>query len=365
MKGFVLKIFHKVLLGNLLVVLVPLAGLAFLIDRAQNDQLETIENELRLEASSIERDIDRWAEMNRRMLTQNSLNADITSMETSRQTPILENILNTYEWVFLVYTVDENGYMTARSDDKNILNDDGTPAHFRGDRGYFKAIANGETFGQSVVMSRTINLPVYVLCVPLGGTDSGRKDMICTASKLEDVSQTVANLKLGSTGYAFLTSKADKLIASGEFSSSAAEGLQDMSDHPTIANSQSKQLYTFDQDGKKVVSYSVDAGFGWRLVVQQDYDEIFQSVTDAKKNAWTFLGLTIAAIALLAMFFSRELSRSIRKLTDLADDYSKGLFDKPNGSLTRRDEIGDLSRAIDRMGKSIRIAMSKLSDKKP
>lgn len=363
MKGFILNIFHKILLGNLLIALVPLAGLFFLIDNTQKDRSDSVENELRLEATTIARDITRWAEMNRRILTQNSLNANIRSMQTSRQKPILNNMLQSYEWSYLVYAIGSDGYKTARSDDKKILKDDGTKAHFRGDRGYFKSIMNDEAIGQSVVMSRTINGPAYVLCVPVEGSILRQKNALCMASKLEEVSKIVANTKLGETGYAFLTSDENKLIATGEFSVDKNDGLQDMSDHPTIAESSVNQLYTFEQNGTKVVSYSVEAGFGWRLVIQQNYDEVFQSVTDAKYNAWFIIVLTIIVIALLAMFFSRELSRAIIKLTALADDYSKGLFDTANISVKRRDEVGDLARAIDRMGKSIRIAISKLSDK--
>ncbi|PWQ96941.1 cache domain-containing protein [Leucothrix arctica] len=363
MKGFVLNIFHKILLGNLLIALVPLAGLFFLIDNAQSDRLASVENELRLEATSIAGDITRWAEMNRRLLSQNSLNVDIQSMQESRQKPILQNMQQSYDWAFLIYALSGDGFMTARSDDKSILNPDGSKAHFRGDRGYFKSLAAGDPIGQSVVMSRTINLPVYVLCVPIESAGDKQENSLCMASKLEDISQTVANTKLGKTGFAFLTSDEDKLIASGEFSVDQRSGLQDMSDYPILAKSSPKQLYTFDQSGKKIVSYSVEAGFGWRLVIQQDYDEVFQSVTDARRSAWLVIALTILAIALLAMFFSRELSSAIRKLTVLADDYSKGLFDKVNLGLTRSDEVGDLARAIDRMGKSIRIAISKLNDK--
>ena len=363
MKGFVLNIFHKILLGNLLIALVPLAGLFFLINNAQNDRLDGVENELRLEATTIARDITRWAEMNRRILTQNSLNENVQSMQTSRQKPILDNMLKSYEWSYLVYAIGFDGYKTARSDDNSILKDDGTKAHFRGDRGYFKSIANGDAIGQSVVMSRTIDGPAYVLCVPLQGAILKHKSALCMASKLEEISKIVANTKLGKTGYAFLTSDENKLIATGEFADNKNDGLQDMSGHPTIAETSVNQLYTFEEDGKKVVSYSVEAGFGWRLVIQQDYDEVFQAVTEAKVNAWLIIAFTILAIVLLAMFFSRELSSAIRKLTALADDYSKGLFDKANLSLKRSDEIGDLARAIDRMGKSIRIAINKLSDK--
>lgn len=363
MKGFVLNIFHKILLGNLLIALVPLAGLFFLIDNAQDDRLKSVENELRLEATSIARDITRWAEMNRRLLSQNSLNSDIQSMQESRQKPILENMKESYDWAFLIYALSGDGFMTARSDDKSILKPDGTKAHFRGDRGYFKSIANGEAIGQSVVMSRTINLPVYVLCVPIAGGKGEEQNSLCMASKLEDISQTVANTKLGQTGYAFLTSEEDKLIASGEFTEDNRSGLEDMSDYPTIAKSSLNELYTFDQDGKKIVSYSVKAGFGWSLVIQQDFDEVFQPVTEARNNAWLIIALTVLSIVLLAMFFSRELSSAIKKLTALADDYSKGLFDKANLSLSRSDEVGDLARAIDRMGKSIRIAINKLTDK--
>ena len=73
------------------------------------------------------------------------------------------------------------------------------------------------------------------------------------------------------------------------------------------------------------------------------------------------LGITLAAVVLVAMLLSRGLSVPIQRLTALAEDISRGRLDSKISYVSRGDEIGALARAIDRLSTSIRLAMKRLA----
>lgn len=362
-RKFSLNIFQKILIGYLLIPVLPLLGLLYLIYTGQIERTENVENQLKYQALSVSNDISRWAEMNLKVLKQNSMNQDIRSMEEAKQKPILENILNTYDWTYLVYAIGGDGYKTARSDNRAIFKKDGSKAHYRGDRNYYKQIIDGNPHGQQVVISRTIGGPAYVLCVPIETAD-GEDNALCMASELANISENVTSTQIGESGFAFLTDNKNNLIAHGGNFPEIKDKLTSFSKHPAIANGKVDSTALYEYEGQKIVSYTTDTGLGWKLTVQQDYNEAYRELKVAQKNAVILLILTIVLTLIFAIMLSRGLSLPIQKLTLIANGYSKGKFNIAIPGLDRGDEIGNLARAIQRMGKSIRIAIKKLQQKR-
>lgn len=358
-KKLSLNIFHKILFGYLLIPVLPLLGILYLINTGQAERIENTENQLKYHALSVSNDISRWAEMNLKVLKQNSLSKDIRSMTTIKQKPILENIQNTFDWSYLVYSIGSDGYKTARSDNKAIIKKDGSKAHYRGDREYYKQIVNGKNFGQQVVISRTHGGPAYVLCVPIEKS-GGDHNALCMASELSTISENVTAAQIGKTGFAFLTDDKNNLIAHGGDLTKVGDKLVNFGEHPAIAGGRVGRPTQYEYEGREIVSYTTNTGLGWKLTVQQDYTEAYQELITAKRNAIILLALTVVLTLLFAMMLSRGLSLPIQRLTEIANGYSRGKFNVAIPGLDRGDEIGNLARAIQRMGKSIRIAIKKL-----
>jgi methyl-accepting chemotaxis protein len=63
---------------------------------------------------------------------------------------------------------------------------------------------------------------------------------------------------------------------------------------------------------------------------------------------------------LLAWLLSRSITKPIEQLTQAAGDISRGKFEEKIFGAQRRDEIGDLARAIGRMSASTKIAMERI-----
>lgn len=73
------------------------------------------------------------------------------------------------------------------------------------------------------------------------------------------------------------------------------------------------------------------------------------------------IGALAMAIGLgLAWVLSRSITRPIEQLTQAADNISRGKFADEIVGAQRKDEIGDLARAIGRMAASIKIAMDRI-----
>lgn len=64
----------------------------------------------------------------------------------------------------------------------------------------------------------------------------------------------------------------------------------------------------------------------------------------------------------LIVIMIKSISTPLEKLTEIATDYSKGALDSDIEDTDRKDEIGALSRAIKRLGKSTKIIMKKLEE---
>jgi methyl-accepting chemotaxis protein len=93
------------------------------------------------------------------------------------------------------------------------------------------------------------------------------------------------------------------------------------------------------------------------LIDRTDYAESHQ----ATLLRILLIGAVALAIGLLlAWLLSRSITRPIEQLTQAADSISRGKFGEEIVGTQRKDEIGDLARAIGRMAASIKIAMERI-----
>ena len=300
--------------------------------------------------------VDDWVEMNYRMLHENAALPDIRAMEAEKQNPILKLIRNEYDWSYLVITVDRDGRNIGRSDD--------LPARDYADRIYVKQVLNGEAMGREVLISRTTGLPAFVLSVPIRGDTGQLEGVLAVGMSIVELSDQITNARIGETGYAFLVDENGKVIA--HQSREYTQLREDFSRHPAfvalMSDNQSQTVYE-DDVGKKAVASMKLTGQGWVMVVQQDHDEAFRPIEEANRSALILLACTLALVTVVASVISHRLTGPIRRLTVVVNEVSVGNFealDRNRKDVERRDEIGALARAIDRLAVSVRMALSRL-----
>ncbi|MFL6623864.1 MAG: cache and HAMP domain-containing protein [Sulfurifustis sp.] len=350
-------IFQKLLVAMLVVALAPLCAIWY-IDYLNADQQISarVSQQLGDTSEKLTAQVDGWVSMNLKALRQNATVADIVSMDARRQNPMLKSILQEYGWSYLVFTIGPTGANIGRSDDK--------PTVDYSDRIYFKQVMEGKPYGKQVVISRTTNRPALILSAPI--VDEAKKviGVIAMGAHLTDISEIITKLHIGSTGYAFLLDEEGKIIAHQK--QEYVEQMADFSKHPAfLARPETgKKQVVYEDGGQKIIAYVQSTPQGWTMVTQQNYDEAYAPIREANRNALLLLALTLIVVSAIAYLLSRQLATPIRALTRIANEMSRGRVVPRMAEAERKDEIGDLARAIDRMGTSIRLAMDRLMPKK-
>lgn len=353
-KKMVFGIFTKILLAMLVVSILPVLGVWFLnYQAALKNSSQQVEERLSASARSLAGEVDGWLEMNQKMLLQNASLREIGAMQGNLQNPILESIVNTYDWNYLAFTVDPDG--------NNIGRNDGKPLTFYGDREYFQQVVQGLPFGKQVLIGRTSKRPALVLSTAIRSDDDPQlKGVLAIAMTLDDISKRVTDSRIGDTGFAFLLDETGLVIAhaSDEYTSTR----KDLSAHPAFQASVAgrNQVVFDDERGGKAIAFTHRTQEGWLVVAQQPYAEAYAVLASLNRTAALLLLGAMTLGIVVAVLFSGQLSRPICELTRVADNLSKGKLDVVITGQNRGDEIGALAQAIERLGSSIKYAMERM-----
>jgi methyl-accepting chemotaxis protein len=334
-------LFPKLLLMMMIVGMLPVAGLwAVNNHKAKQDWQDNFDVNLARTSDASVNVINTWIDANVRTLKQTAALENITSMASNKQKPVLAGLVNVYDWTYLAFVVDADGKNTARSDQK--------PLDYYGDRQYIKQVlVEGKPLGQQVVVGRSTGKPALVLARVVQDASGRQVGALAIAMQLTDISDTITNIRLGKTGFAFLVNETGKVIAHGQ-SEKVSEALQDLSDHPALQESKNKQQIVFMEEGKRVVAYPQKVGLGWTLVTQQDYDEAFAPLRSAERNGLISLGITLTLVLIAAFFFTRGIIvRPLTKITEVMKRLAAGDNAISVPGLAKRDELGDMARAVE------------------
>ncbi len=101
--------------------------------------------------------------------------------------------------------------------------------------------------------------------------------------------------------------------------------------------------------------------------IKEKEEQIFNIISDYSKNflikLYTFLAIIFFIILLpITIYMIKSMVIPLSNLTDIAVGYSRGDLDHEFLDIDRKDEIGSLSRAIKRLGRSTKIIMRKLDE---
>lgn len=359
-RGLRWRIFHKILLAMLVVALAPLGAVWYVTYRYSMEDLSGVIQERLVAASDkLAARVEDWVGMHVKALYQNAALEDIQSMKRERQDPVLKTILNEYKWSYLVFTTNQEGMNVGRSDDGKLLD-------YR-DRKYVKDVAGGAPMATQVLIGRTTGKPALIIAAPIlsSGQASEKKlqGVIAMAMHLTDLTDQIANLRIGKTGFAFLLDEGGFVIAHPD--EEMTKSRKDLSGHPAFAArpKQGKKTLSFSEGNKEILAVVQKTSHGWTLVTQQDRQEAYAPVTEANQRALIMLAITVLLVIVIAYLFSQRLAGPIRGLTAVAEQMSLGKFGEDIPGRDRKDEIGDLAQAIERLGKSVRLAIARLRAK--
>ena len=349
-------IFPRLLLTMILVAIVPLGANWWINYQASLERLSNqVEQQLSAQADGLATYVDTWMEMNLKLLRQNASLDDMISMDPAKQLPILRAIVKEYDkWLFIAFSNDTAGMNIARSDTETLKS--------FADRAWFQNAMKGP-YGADVQIARSYGRPTFALAVPIVANDQKIVGVLTTASWVADLSQIITGVKIGKTGYAYLLSAQGKVVA--HHKKAYTEILADFSKNAALTAlgqaSKKKVEFVDDATNKKVISFAQRSKYGWVVIIQQDHDEAYAPVNEANRNALIVLGATLTVVILISFVVARRLSRPILNMTSIADNISRGELGAKVKEINRSDEIGELARAVDRLGTSMRLAIERLS----
>ncbi len=330
-----------------------LVAILYASSRAARIIRQDAKDNMTLQASALADNVSRWEEMNILALQNLSTQPDIVSMDPQHQKPLLLGMLNIYQHLYLASTTDLEGVNIARSDDKK-------PKYY-GDRPWFLGAKAGNEVTYQTLISRTINEPGLCLSTPIRDKTNAVQGVTVLCTDLTVLAQQVGAIRLGKTGYAFLTDNLGQVLAHPlpEFSAE----LRDLSDYPPVKAVMKKPAEAFtsflDKAGIKWLSYGIRLDNGWGVVILQQEAEVLQQEQAFWKLAIAIATAAVIGVGILTWLLANRLIDPIRNLTRTAVRLANGNLNQ-RVTIQRQDELGVLADAFNRMAGQLQESFSAL-----
>lgn len=242
-----------------------------------------------------------------------------------------------------------------------------------GDRDYVKAGFTGKSVMSEITISRVTGEPVILIVTPID-TVTGEEALLLARIDGYYLSDIVEDITVGTSGYAIMLDakgtvighknhtlvkeQSNAILAANESGEETGESLlaQEMVDN-------SNGYFTFDtkETGKNLVGYYTLSN-GWKMGVIAIEKEMFAGLSHLKSN-FIVMTIVVSILGLLISFaISRSVSRPIRHVVRISEGLSVGDFTQeiPEKYLKRLDEMGTVTRALDRMTDNMREMISQV-----
>lgn len=261
-----------------------------------------------------------------------------------------------------------------------IIKEDGV-AHYLddttaelGDRDYVKEGFTGKSVMSEITISRVTGEPVILIVTPIN-TVTGEKALLLARIDGYYLSNIVEGIKVGDNGYAFMLDAKGTIIGHNnhtyvkeqnnpikEAEETGVMTGRALAAKEMIANKSGYFSFKTGDMGTSLMGFHT-LDNGWKMGVIALENEMFTGLSKLKTN---FIVTTII-VSILGLFISfaisRSVSRPLRHVLRISEGLSEGDFTQeiPEKYLKRIDEMGTMSRALNRMTDNMREMIAKVS----
>jgi methyl-accepting chemotaxis protein len=325
-----LSLGRKLIIGGVILVTLPLLGIAILsYQRSSESLLRDGRKLLANKASDMALLLDRMlsSELNtvvslsntsfvQKALLENadgSFDASKKAATDAQLLSILKSLGGFYEGLWIV---DSSGAIRS-----GILQD-GSPAAYVGlkiaDRSYFKALMEKKSavIGEPS-LSKSNNKPITVLIAPVI-RDGKLIGGIGLSVSLEYYSNIVSKLKMGETGYAFMSDSKALVLAHPKAENvlklnfSSLAGMEKL---VTVVSTGQEAVINYRFFGMdKTAAASPIPATGWFVIVTQNDDEFMADARQLRKFSTILATVCILIAAGVCWIFARTITRPIEKV---------------------------------------------------
>lgn len=304
-----------------IITLIPSVSLILTVRNQEKILVKNAEEAFQKQAELTATKVNNWIDKTLLSLNQNAITGSIISMDPKIQVPVLEASAKLAEpSSYRFFTIDLQGNVIARSDGNKLKN--------YSDRAYFRSILEGEEFGQQIVLGRISGRPALCLSVPIRSVPLKQLvGVLAGCADLIDISNSVSEIRIGETGFAFLVDSNKNVIIHGKPLGIFSEKSPDFSHHPIFQGSRDGEqtFSTYQDQGREVIGFKQPIKLGWTLVIQQDTLEAFSLINETKKSTNILITITFFLTTLIIYFFIRvslELNHKLAELS-LMDELTK------------------------------------------
>ena len=317
---------------------------------------EDAEKNLALEAKGLKDSLSQWNEMNILAVQNLSKQPNLLDLDPTKQKPLLEQIVKTYEHLYLAHTIDLQGINIARSDNKAAKN--------YSDREYFKGAKAGQDITYQTLMGRTSQKPSLCLSTPIRQPQK-IAGVAVTCNVLDEISKQVSAVKIGQTGFALVVDSQGQVLAHRDPVFTSGNKLTDFSNYPPVKNllAGNEGYFTFaDKTGVEWATHGTQLANGWGVVILQQQAEAFLSERKFEKIAIAITIVLIISISILTWFLASSLIKPIDELTNAAIAVADGKFNR-KVDIKRDDELGLLADSFNLMAQQLQELFSSFQER--
>lgn len=373
-----LKLSSKISAYFLVVSVVPLMVTNYLLVTTANNQLLNAAS-VRQEAvaTNLSESVSTYLtnNINRlNYLSQIYTNSGLSSSGTDQNIPI---IIKQNSDVIRIAVVNSNGMEITAYDkigkDNNLSDvsrDDPYKAvSYLGGKEYLSSVNYGVDAKPRVIIA----VPIFSIGVervpgaasPVQDTLSSEdvQGFIIAEYDINDLLGEVLSTKIGDDGYAYVVDGLGNLVAHPDIDFiSKNQKLSDVEAVKQSIDGDFKTLTTTSETGKKVVSTpKVIPDSGWAIIVQEPLESVYETIDSYARLAATIGVAAIAITVVVSIFFRRQITEPIKKLSVGANKIGTGQFDYKI-DINSRDELQTLAETFNKMGQDIDNLVTELKE---
>jgi len=275
----------------------------------------------------------------------------------------------------------ELGYMATNSN-VMVLNNEGAVRVIEAETGYIpnkrpwyiEAKAAGKTIWTQPYVDVNTKKLVVTCATPVFQSNGRIIGVVGFDILLDTLQKDIITIDIGYKGYAFLIDrKGGFLVKPGMNAQNVSWNQSFQTDNAlTTDNVQFKAIIEKMMDGKhglgaysergntSIVSYTPLPAINAGLAIVVNQESVMQPAVDIQKLIFGIWIVVVAISIFIGLLIGNTITSPINRLTLIADQISQGKTDLKEISTTRKDEIGVLIKAFNRLVSSVRIAMLRI-----
>ena len=307
-----LSLRSKMVFGGILILLIPLAIIGSATFIKSSRTLETISSLQLIQVAeslsgmiqiALEKDLGKLTSVaTEPQIVQNILAHDYTSPQQTLSR-LYQLLSNDFEGIAIY---DTSGTIRADGVDETRV------GISIAERNYFLAAKEGHTGVGPMISSKATGAPVFGLSAPIFDPQGKFIGGVLGVVKAEYLTQYIASLELGRSGYAFMTDQEGTIVAHPDKKLILTTNIKDTFGTEVLAAGMIRQKtksVEYQYDGqKKVAGICPVALTGWSIGACQDKDEIMALAYSNMAFLLLVSSFFIILIILAVLFFSKTIS---------------------------------------------------------